>query len=61
MIHRLFTVTFISAGKLYIELPFRVTLPNTTDVNNVFGRTDDRVGIYNVIMDALRRYGNLDE
>ncbi|CAL4076597.1 unnamed protein product [Meganyctiphanes norvegica] len=44
------------SGYLDIELPFTIKLPNATQVS--FGRMDDdRMGIYNVLIDTLSRFG----
>ena len=44
-----------SASKLYMELPFKITLPTSTSIATI-GRVDDRLGIYTVIMDAMMKY-----
>jgi hypothetical protein len=42
----------LAGGKLYIELPLRFTLPNSTQIAAI-GRDSDRYGVYSAVQRAL--------
>ena len=46
---------FILASALYMEMPFEIDL-TTVSSRASARRTDDRLGVYTVIMDAMKRW-----